>query len=484
MLKANELIGLFTLYRQEVRPFADKQVALVMNFAAQAVIAIENARLLKELRESLQEQTATAEVLQVISSSPGDLEPVFASMLEKAVRICDALFGNIRNWDGETFRLVGTHNTPPALAEARRHLPPLISPALGRMLASKRVLHITDLATDPAYTDQRAPATVAAVELGGVRTALLVPMLKENDVIGAFTLSRQEVRPFTDKQIALVTNFAAQAVIAIENARLLSELRESLQEQTASAEVLQVISSSPGDVQPVFAAMLEKAVRICDAKFGNIHRWDGDALHLVAAHHTPPAFAEARGRSPRRPGPTAARMVATKTVVHAADLATEQAYAEQRDPATVEAVELGGVRTFLAVPMLKENELIGSFSLYRQEVRPFTEKQIDLVTNFAAQAVIAIENARLLNELRQSLEEQTATSEVLQVISSSPGDLEPVFAAMLEKAVRICDAKFGNIYRWDGEMLVLVATQNTPLNSPRCAGADCCATRRTILLAA
>ena len=432
MLKENTLVGAISIYRREVRPFSDKQIELVQNFANQAVIAIENTRLLNELRqrttdltESLEQQTATSEVLQVISSAPGELEPVFSAMLEKAARISDAKFGGIYRWDGDALHLIAAHNTPPEFAEYRRRTPLRPDPKSpsGRMIAAKTVVHVADVTAEQAYTEHRVTATVAAVELGGVRTALLVPMLKENDVIGAFTLSRQEVRPFTDKQIALVTNFAAQAVIAIENARLLSELRESLQEQTASAEVLQVISSSPGDVQPVFAAMLEKAVRICDAKFGNIHRWDGDALHLVAAHNTPPAFAEARGRSPRRPGPTAARMVATKTVVHAADLATEQAYAEQRDPATVEAVELGGVRTFLAVPMLKENELIGSFSLYRQEVRPFTEKQIDLVTNFAAQAVIAIENARLLNELRQSLEEQTATSEVLQVISSSPGDL-------------------------------------------------------------
>jgi GAF domain-containing protein len=426
MLKANELIGLFTLYREEVRPFTDKQVALVTNFAAQAVIAIENARLLKELRESLQEQTAMAEVLQVISSSPGDLEPVFASMLEKAVRICDALFGNIRNWDGETFRLVGTHNTPPALAEARRHLPPLVSPPtpLGRMLASQRVIHITDLAADPAYTDQRAPATVAAVELGGVRTALLVPMLKENDVVGAFTLSRQEVRPFTDKQIALVTNFAAQAVIAIENARLLNELRqrtddlsrrtiditEALEQQTATSEVLQVIGSSPGDLEPVFSSMLENAVRICNATFGNIYRWDGEALLHVAGHNTPPAYAEARRRLPPRPSPRNpfGRMIKTKAAVHVADLAAEQDYVERSNPGSVAAVELGGVRTMLVVPMLKENELIGAFALSRQEVRPFTERQIALVTNFAAQAIIAIENSRLLGELR----ERTAQLEV------------------------------------------------------------------------
>ena len=281
-----------------------------------------------------------------------------------------------------------------------------------------------------------------------------------------------------------MTSFAAQAVIAIENARLLNELRqrttdltEALEQQTATSNVLQVISSSPGNLEPVFATMLENAVRLCDAKFGSINRWDGEALHLVATYNVPPDFAEFRKRTPFRPGPDnpISRMLMTKTVIHFHDLATEQGYIE-RNPTFVAAVELGGVRTFLAVPMLKENELIGVVIVYRQEVRPFSDKQIEVVKNFAAQAVIAIENARLLNELRQrttdlterttdlteALEQQTATSEVLQVISGSPGDLEPVFASMLENAVRICDAKFGNIYRWDGEALHIVATHNTP----------------------
>ena len=443
------------------------------SFANQAAIAIENARLLNELRqrttdltESLEQQTATSDVLKVISSSPGDLEPVFATMLQKAVRICEAKFGNIYRVEADGLRNVATYNTPADFAKRLRsssYFSPSPKNPVRHMMQTKAVVHVVDAAATEAYAEHE-PIVVASVELGGTRTLVIVPMLKDNELVGAFTLARQEVRPFTEKQIALVTNFAAQAVIAIENARLLNELRESLQEQTATSEVLQVISSSPGDLQPVFTSMLENAVRICNAKFGNIHRWDGDALHLMATHNTPSAFAEYRGRSPWHPKPRNAvgRTIATKTVVHVADLAAEEAYTERRDPSYVAAVELGGVRTFLAVPMLKENELIGVFTVYRQEVRPFTDKQIALVTNFAAQAVIAIENARLLSELRQSLEEQTATSEVLQVISSSPGDLEPVFAAMLEKAVRICDAKFGNIYRWDDEMLVLVATQNTP----------------------
>ena len=449
MLRNDELVGVIAIYRQEVRPFNEKQIALLTNFAAQAVIAIENARLLNELRqrtadlsqrtadltESLEQQTATSEVLQVISSSPGDLEPVFAAMLEKAVRICDAKFGNIYRRDGDGFQLVATHNAPPGYAEARRRLPQHgLNPesVVGRMAALKAVVHVADASLDLGYTEQRVPELVLAVELGGLRTGLAAPMLKENELIGALALCRQEVRPFTDKQIELVQNFAAQAVIAIENTRLLNELRESLQEQTATSEVLQVISSSPGNVQPVFATMLEKAVSICDATFGNIYRWDGDALHLVSSHNTPPTFAQARKRSPHRPPEQNAdslasvpgRMVTTKSTIHVADLAADQAYLE-RHPQTVAAVELGGVRTFLGVPMLKEGELIGAFALSRQEVRPFTDKQIELVKNFAAQAVIAIENARLLNELRQRTEEVEKLNQHLeQRVTDQVGEIE------------------------------------------------------------
>ena len=244
---------------------------------------------------------------------------------------------------------------------------------------------------------------------------------------------RTSVKPFTQKQIELVTTFAAQAVIAIENARLLNELRqrtsdltEALEQQTATSEVLQTISSSPGDLEPVFAAMLEKAVLICDAKFGNIYRWDSGALHLMASYNTPAALTEARRRSPSRPGPTSptGRMIATKMFVHVPDLAAEPAYAA-REPSSVIGVELGGVRTLLVVPIMKENELVGTFAIYRQEVRPFTDKQIALITSFAAQAVIAIENARLLNELRERTEEVVKLNRQLEHrVANQVGEIE------------------------------------------------------------
>ena len=452
-------------------------------------VAEENevARLARERDEALEQQTATSEVLRVISASPGELEPVFQAMLERAVRVCGAKFGNIYRWDGEALHILASHNTPPAFVEAVRRSPyrPYPHSPVGRMLADRTVAHIRDVTAEEVFLAQRDPMAISAVELGGIRTLLGVPLLNKGEMIGAFFLSRQEVRPFTDKQIELVQNFAAQAVIAIENARLLNELRqrttdltertadltEALEQQTATSEVLQVISSSPGDLEPVFATMLENAVRICDAAFGDIFRWEGDGLRLVTSYNTPPAFAEMLKCSPMlRPGPSGRRMLETQTHIHIADVSADPIYLERKAAHIIAAVELGGIRTLLAVPMLRDTELVGEFILSRQEVRPFTDKQIALVTNFAAQAVIAIENARLLNELRQrttdlteALEQQTAASDVLQVISSFPGDLEPVFATMLEKAVRICDASWGHLYRWNGETFGLLATHNTPV---------------------
>ena len=473
MLKDAELVGAITIYRQEVRPFSDKQVELVQNFAAQAVIAIENTRLLKELRqrttdltESLEQQTATSEVLRVISSSPGDLEPVFQAMLANAINICDAKFGNLWLAKDGGF-MVAARDGLPSPYHGQIQIGVVVHPGpsvpVARAANTRAPVHIADLREDHAYLSGE-PVAVAGVEIGGVRTLVAVPMLKDQEVVGAIFIYRQEVRPFTDKQIALVENFAAQAVIAIENARLLNELRESLQQQTATADVLKVISSSPGELEPVFRAMLENATRICEAKFGNLLLHDGNVFHVRAMHNAPPAWSELRQRDPSiRPGPNhpLARMAATKQFQHTIDLKVDVAYLE-RDPALIPIVDLAGARTALVMPMLMENELIGAIVIYRQEVRPFTDKQIALMQNFAAQAVIAIENTRLLNELRQSLEQQTATAEVLSVISSSPGDLEPVFQAMLENATRVCDAKFGTLIRFDGEYCHVAAQVGTP----------------------
>ena len=440
------------------------------------------ARLTRELNEAVEQQTATAEILSVISSSPGDLQPVFEAILQNATRICEATYGAMWLREGDGFRNAAFHGALPEAYTGQWRsgmvIPPGPHATLARIARSRKPLHVADLRKDRAYLDGHA-LTVTAVDLAGLRTVLGVPMLKNNELIGAFSIYRQEVRPFTDKQIALVTNFAAQAVIAIENARLLNELRQSLEQQTATAEVLKVVSSSPGDLEPVFATMLEKAVSICDAKYGNIYRWDGEFLHLLAAHDTPPALAEFRRRSALRPS-LINRMVETKTAIHVIDVAADPDYLERRSPSTVAAVELGGVRSFLSVPMLKENELIGSFSLYRQEVRPFTDKQIALVTSFAAQAVIAIENARLLNELRQrtddlteSLEQQTATSKVLDVISRSAFDLHAVFETVAESSVRLCGADRAFIYRFDTELLRMVVAYNTSREFPRPARSMC-----------
>jgi GAF domain-containing protein len=456
MLKENELLGAFVIYRQEVRSFTDKQVELLTNFAAQAVIAIENTRLLNELRQSLEQQTATSEVLRIISSSPGELKPVFQTMLENAVRVCGAKFGILYLSEGDGFRTVAMHDVPPAFAE-RREREPFFSPGpgspMGRVVHTRQVAHIFDITAEQDYAEgNRALADLA--ELGGARTVAAVPMFKDNDLVGAIVIYRQEVLPFTDEQIELVKNFAAQAVIAIENTRLLNELRqrtsdltESLEQQTATSEVLRVISTSPGEPAPVFDAMLENAVRLCDAKLGVLFLFDGKQYRTGALHSASAAYAQVRPRNVvvrhTHPDVPLTRLTRTKEVIHITDVRTEQCYIEG-DPTFSELVDGAGARTLLVVPMLKENELVGAIAIYHQEVRPFTEKQIELVKNFAAQAVIAIENTRLLNELRQrtsdlteALEQQTATSEVLRVISISPGDLEPVFQAMLENATRI-----------------------------------------------
>ena len=415
----------------------------------------------RELQEAREREAATAEVLRVISSSPGELEPVFQAMLANAIRICEGKFGTMFKYADGEFRALSALGNPPAYLIEHPHI---VSEhpdnPLTRIVSSKEPLHISDLTTDRAYVT-RNPRIVALVEGTGARSLLVVPMLKEGELVGAFVIYRLEIRPFTGKQIELVQNFAAQAVIAIENARLLNELRqrtddlsESLAQQTATSEVLKVISSSPGELEPVFQVMLQNATQICGAQYGIMYHYDNGIYQPSAMSGVSPEVAEflaKRGKFRPPAGSRLDELARTKLPIKIEDIR-----AEQQAVKVPQASGLGGARSFLMVPMLKDGELVGAINIYRKEVRPFTDKQVELVLNFAAQAVIAIENTRLLNELRQrtddlteSLEQQTATSEVLKVISSSPGELEPVFKAMLENATRICEAKIGILWGFD-----------------------------------
>ena len=465
MRKDDAILGVITIYRQEVKPFSDKQIALLQNFAAQAVIAMENARLITETREALDQQTATAEVLQVINSSPGDLAPVFDAMLERALRLCEASFGNVVTYDGEAFHFVAMRGHTEFNAWMRQSGPARPGPGttMERMLQGEDMIHILDLADEEPYHAGH-PVRRAMVDIGGFHSCLCVALRKDGMLLGMFHIYRQEVRPYSDKQIALLQNFAAQAVIAMENARLITETREALEQQTATAQVLQVINASPGDLGPVFGAMLDKALHLCGANFGLMNTYDGQHFHHAADHGVPATYAKFRrdrGPTVYGSGTTPARLVAGEGLVHTIDLMATEPY-EQGDPARRALVDLGGARSHLTAALRKGDILLGDISIYRQDVHPFTEKQIALLMNFAAQAVIAIENARLITETREALEQQTATAEILQVINSSPGNLAPVFDAILEKAHSLCGAAFGGLLTFDGERFRAIALQGLP----------------------
>ncbi|MBI2365652.1 MAG: GAF domain-containing protein, partial [Deltaproteobacteria bacterium] len=452
LLREGVAIGAIHVRRPEVRPFTDKQIALLKTFADQAVIAIENVRLFieldtrnRQLTEALEQQTATSEILRVIASSPTDVQPVLDVVAESAARLCDASDASIfMQVERAVLRKVAAYGSAPT-SPIGTEAPLDRNSFLGRAIVDRETIHIRDFREVAAdYPESRGTRF-------GYRTMLAIPLLREGIPIGVIGMRRSEVQPFTDKQVALLKTFADQAVIAIENVRLFQELKESLEQQTATSEILGVIASSPTDIQPVLDTVAENAARLCDAKDAVVSRFDGEILTQVAKFGTMPVPEPNRIN---RDSPVGRAIVDRKTI-HVADLAAEM---ETEFPESRNRQPMAGTRTMLVTPLLRKGVPIGSINIRRLEVRPFSEKQIKLLETFAAQAVIAIENVRLFQELTEALEQQTATSEILRVIAGSPTDLQPVMDTVAESAARLCESVDAHIFRIEGEVICLAAS--------------------------
>src|SRR5262245_32880133 len=460
MLREGKPIGTIGVIRGQVGRFSDAQVGLLKTFAEQAVIAVENVRLFKELgarnselTEALERQTATAEILSVISSSPTGVQPTFDAIARSAALLCQADLSGVHRFDGELIHFAAQYGRTTAEIEAvRQAFPqrPSRASATARCILLGTVVQVPDHHDDPDIVDS----------LRMFRTVLAVPMLRDGRPVGSISVARRVVKPFTDGQVDLLKTFADQAVIAIENVRLFNETKEALERQTATAEILNVISSSPTDLQPVFDAIAQSAMRLCDGSFSAVSQYDGAVLHLAAhAHVTAEGIDSMRQLFPLRPTRTtvAGRVVTGGTVVHIPDVQTDPEYMQPFAQAL-------RARSGLGVPILQGRATLGVIVVGRFEARPFSEREIDLLQTFADQAVIAIENVRLFKELEarnreltQALDRQTATSEILSVISGSRTDLQPVFDTIVRNAVRLCGASHGGVYRFDGELVHSVA---------------------------
>ena len=471
LLRKGNAIGAITVGWSAPGPIQQRHEDLLKTFADQAVIAIENVRLFTELEarnrdltETLEQQTATSEILRVISSSPTDVQPVFETIAANALRLCDAQFSAIFRYDGELIHIGAFQNLDPEGAIAFRTAYPC-RPSRGgttqRAILTGHIVHMPDIRLDPEYVYQDV------AKAADYRSVLSVPMLRDGQPIGTITVYRDVARPFPDTQIELLKTFADQAVIAIENVRLFSELEvrnrdltTALDQRTATGKILRVISSSPTNVQPVFDAIVRSAVQLCGAQHSLIFEFDGEMLKPMAGHAILPEFNDYWMQHPMRPGRGSISGLATleRKTIHVPDVLAMPGYEH------LEAQTLQSYRTVLAVPMLRGETVIGVIVTWKARVDPFTDKEVELVETFADQAVIAVENVRLFNELEarnrdltEALEQQTATSEILRVISQSQTDVQPVFDAIAASARRLCDGTHGAVLTYDGSLINLAA---------------------------
>jgi PAS domain S-box-containing protein len=465
LFREAEVTGVIVLARQRVEPFTQRQIELVTTFADQAVIAIENTRLVTEQRESLEQQTATAEVLQVINSSPGDLTPVFNAILEKARNLCGVAYGALHLYNGGKFHAVAVHGHALAFADRLRQ-----GYTPGPKHPSQQLLEGARFAQARDWAEIDDPIAQAVFD-AGFRTTLFIPLRKDGTLLGQIAASRVEIKPFVDKEIALLESFAAQAVIAMENARLITETREALERQTATAEVLEVINTSSGELEPVFDAILDKALRLSHSAFGTMRLFDGTRFELAAQKNVPQAYLDFTAIRITNLvgvdalGPAVARVLTEKRVVQIVDAKEDELY-KKGDPMRRAIVDLAGARTILFVPLLNDDVARGIIMVFRTEVRAFSDKEVALLQNFAAQAVIAMENARLLGELRQrtadlgrSVDELTATGDVLKIISRSSVALETVLDTLVETVARLCRAEHALMFRRREELFHLFASR-------------------------